>query len=235
MKKNLIFIVGLCLFFSSCAEFVGHRSFVDEMERESDGFFVPDSQFEIITGDKGKGYRSRAEIMRRTPISGEKGPYGGSERNNIFASHYLAQELEYKEGLLTLGEYEVYREHLDIFPSISEKIYYLNLPEEERREYLDVLKRKFMRTAAGRSLASTPATLSLREQIWEGERQRGLTPLELKVGMDKSQIIDEWGKPIKVDIAGNPQFENEKWVFYGPEGTSYIYFEGGKVQGWSLP
>ena len=40
------------------------------------------------------------------------------------------------------------------------------------------------------------------------------------------------GKPMRVEIAGNPRYENERWLYRMNGASKYIYFESGQVQGW---
>ena len=55
----------------------------------------------------------------------------------------------------------------------------------------------------------------------------------LNLGMTKSDVQASWGEPIRVDFAGNPQLENERWVYHANGAAKYIYFESGRVGGWT--
>ncbi len=50
--------------------------------------------------------------------------------------------------------------------------------------------------------------------------------------MSKNDIVASLGKPARVEIAGNPSYENERWVYQFNGSSKYIYFESGVVQGW---
>ena len=52
--------------------------------------------------------------------------------------------------------------------------------------------------------------------------------------MSKVQVIDMWGRPARIEVAGNPSNENEKWAFYENGRVKFVYFEGGTVQGWQI-
>jgi outer membrane protein assembly factor BamE (lipoprotein component of BamABCDE complex) len=54
-------------------------------------------------------------------------------------------------------------------------------------------------------------------------------------GMSKAEVHKVWGEPNSVAIAGQPQFQNERWTYVKEGGVSRIYFESGVVQGWELP
>jgi hypothetical protein len=50
--------------------------------------------------------------------------------------------------------------------------------------------------------------------------------------MKKGQVMASIGRPSKVEVAGNPQDENERWLYHMNGASKYIYFESGEVQGW---
>ncbi len=57
----------------------------------------------------------------------------------------------------------------------------------------------------------------------------------LYVGMDKQAVIRSWGKPYRIEVAGNPKNQNERWIFNkGNSRIDYVYFESGIVQGWEI-
>jgi hypothetical protein len=51
--------------------------------------------------------------------------------------------------------------------------------------------------------------------------------------MSKDDVSSSWGKPMRRDVAGNPSQGNERWSYYRNGVLKYIYFAGGKVEGWS--
>ena len=64
--KNSLFGLMMVLQLTGCA-FMENRTFITEMEQESDGVFVAGRDFRTVPGDTGKAYRSREDIMMRTP------------------------------------------------------------------------------------------------------------------------------------------------------------------------
>ena len=64
---------------------------------------------------------------------------------------------------------------------------------------------------------------------------------DIALGMQKEAVRDSWGDPAYVEVSGNPKFENERWKFslpvQTPEGYQMeerlVYFENGRVVGWS--
>lgn len=56
----------------------------------------------------------------------------------------------------------------------------------------------------------------------------------LHLGMTKGDVVSSWGQPQGVDFAGDPRMQNERWSFYSQGRVHYVYFEGGRVQGWNL-
>ena len=73
LTKNKIMtgiFLGLSLLLStSCSVFMPDRSFIEEMNRESDPFLVAGRDFPVVAGDSGEVHRSREEIQKRTPSS----------------------------------------------------------------------------------------------------------------------------------------------------------------------
>lgn len=64
--------------------------------------------------------------------------------------------------------------------------------------------------------------------------KRSIHGTDIYYGMGKSDVIRAWGKPARVEIAGHPSYENERWSFYEGGEVKQVYFESGRVQGWAL-
>ena len=56
----LIFILGL----NGCADLLTHRSFIDEMDRETDPLFIPGEDFHVLSGDSGEAGALRLEEVQ---------------------------------------------------------------------------------------------------------------------------------------------------------------------------
>ncbi len=63
---------------------------------------------------------------------------------------------------------------------------------------------------------------------------------DIFVGMSSSAVAESWGEPRITEVAGNPIFQNFRWIFerqvptedgYTTE-TRTVYFESGRVIGW---
>lgn len=206
-----IFISAFVL--SGCGELLYERSFVDEMDRESDGFFVANQDFPVVPGDSGDAYRSRDEILNRTPAS--KGELERYQTNDVIERELLA-----REDTLSPHEQEKYHQVSKYLATPSEKIYYLKLPSRERDSYL---------TTRGISVPFHRGGSGLMSVGRERETAR-----ELVLGLRKDDVMRTWGRPHRVDIAGDPNNENERWSFYENGKIRLIYFEDGRVGGWSL-
>lgn len=207
----------LALNFFGCAALMENRTFIDQMDHQTDNVFIPGEDFDYVPGDSGVPHRTREEIAMRTPAS-------SFESHHRQESSSLYKELSYRERKLTMKERELYNEVQSQFEGPSEKIYYLTLSPAERREYLDVKRIDY----GGGSYPSY------------GRASRGLASLQpiyqssLQLGMSKDQVIGVWGRPARVEVAGNPRNENERWAFYDNGRVKYVYFEGGAVQGWNV-
>lgn len=214
---NHIKTLTLCLFVTSCANMFENRTFIDQMDHETDSVFVPGRDFQAIAGDSGNPYRSRDEIMERTPMHGAS--LEEQRQNNS-----LYQELYRKEISLHPKEKKLYSEVEPYLNEVSEKIYFLNLSYHEKMDFIEAnnlpvagLGREYNRSAS-RSIA--------------GLNPRGMNEKSLYLGMSKDEVMNLWGRPTRIEVAGNPLHQNERWAFYDNGQLKYVYFEGGNVQGW---
>jgi hypothetical protein len=63
---------------------------------------------------------------------------------------------------------------------------------------------------------------------------------DIALGMTQKAVMESWGDPDAVEVAGNPVFGHERWLYSrfvsDSEGyqrqTRAVYFEGGVVVGW---
>lgn len=206
-------LYGACLILNTgCSGFLPDRSFIEEMNRESDPFLQAGKDFPVVNGDTGEAYRSRDEVQKRTP---------SSERNRkqVKEQESIKQELEQKEADIPEEFLEQYSKDKKYLPSDSDKLYYLSLSLPERGSYMNVKKQ------------------DMQEDQGKGQdfiQKRSIHNGELYLGMTKSQVAQVWGKASRVEIAGNPKNQNERWSFVEDGSVKQIYFESGKVQGWAL-
>jgi hypothetical protein len=206
-------ILGVCFLLSTgCSVFMPDRSFIEEMNRESDPFLVAGRDFPVVGGDSGESHRSREEIQKRTPSS-ERNRKKRKERESI------EQELAQKEADIPEDGLEQYSKDKKYLPGDSDKLYYLSLNISERANYISIKKQ------------------DMQEDQGKGQdfvQKHSIHSKELYLGMDKTQVVQAWGKPSRVEIAGNPRNQNERWSFAEDGNVKQIYFESGKVQGWAL-
>ena len=208
-KLSLLFTISLLAMNQSCTQMMSHRDYLGEMDYDDSGYYQPNEDFPVMAGDTGKVWESKSERRRRTPASvGEM-----QDRRN---QTYLQDELKQLEGRQSDGQFELYEKYRQQLGSVSERIYFLKLPVYERKEYL--LSRGFIKTEP-RSYVHSDQQLAQRNN-------------SVSLGMSKSEVMNSIGEPQRIEVAGNPSFENERWV-YGRNGASkYIYFESGRVEGW---
>ncbi|RPJ74697.1 MAG: hypothetical protein EHM20_10185 [Alphaproteobacteria bacterium] len=188
------------------------RSYIEEMNRESDPVFQAGKDFPVVGGDSGEAYRSRAEIKKRTPASDRS-------RKQSQEIESIKQELEQKEASIpeeSLGQYSKDKKYL---PTDSDKLYYLSLDTHERLNYIKI-KRQDMADDLGKNQ--------------DFVQKRSIHGGEVYLGMAKPDVVQIWGKPTRIEIAGNPKHQNERWSFVEDGNVRQIYFENGKVQGWAL-
>jgi hypothetical protein len=193
-----------------CTQFHTGRSFISEMENDDSRFFGPGIDFPVVAGDSGRDWSTDREMRARTPATEE-------ERAENQYKKSLRQELLTLEQLQSEESFNFYEKHKHQLSTISEKIYFLKLPPHERREYL--LARGFIDESKISTFLQSERMLADRKQ-------------DILLGMTKNDVMESWGKPVRVDIAGNPRNENERWLYKMNGASKYIYFESGSVQGW---
>ena len=202
--KNLVFLI-LLMGLTSCSQFMTHRDYVAEMERDDSSFFNPRVDFPVVAGDTGRDWESTSDRKNRTPASVDEIQDNESRR-------FLTQELRKLEGQQSDNALEQYEKNKHHFKTTSEKIYFLKLSQFERKDYL--ASRGFIKEET-----SPRQIFAMRDS-------------KVASGMSKSQVMENWGEPNRVEVAGNPSYENERWLYSVNGATKYIYFESGVVRGW---
>lgn len=136
----------------------------------------------------------------------------------------LRLKLKMKEQRLTTNQekrqYYSYKSQLN---SDQERLYFLSLPSIEQRERYVI-----QRGVASQSAEHAPVIASLIESK------------DITVGMTQKAVMESWGDPDAIEVAGNPVYGNERWKYskyvsseagYKRE-LRYVYFENGIVSGW---
>jgi len=221
-SSQIILIGLLSLGVSSCAQMLQSRSFVDEMDGDSNEFYTPGEDFALVNGDEGKVYRTREDILKRTPASASESARNMQEKSLYEELYRLESNMDYRE----LADYEEFKEE---YPDVSSRIYFLNLPVEDRRLYLRSLQGNANYAEAPVKPLESINSIGYRGIASHEDR-------ELNLGMSKDQVYQILGEPTRIEYAGNPQNQNEKWLFYKNNGTKrvQVIFDGGVVNGWSF-
>lgn len=210
MSARFITLFLLLLLQVGCADMQVGRSYLSEMEQDDSSFFNPKDDFPVVVGDSGKDWMSDSERRNRTPLSEE-------DIADNMASRALKSELRTLEGMQTEDSLEFYQAHLKSLPTVSDRIYFLKLPHSERREYL----------VSRGAIQQPQRTIASSVRSYGGTRRS-----HVLLGMGKNDILASLGKPSRVEIAGNPRYENERWLYNVNGSSKYIYFESGRVEGW---
>ncbi len=214
MNFRLQLLTFLCfVFFTSCGPIMFNRTFLDEMrEGEQEPMFRPGQSFNTVSGDDGRYKPSKNELAKRTPEYESINPEWKEQRR-------IKKELAKKLSSLSEEQQIWFERNQDMFKSDSQKIFFLSLSQAERDQYLYSLNANKRRLKASRKPAS----------------YFKYSPRESRViakGMRKDDVVSKWGNPHRVDVAGDPSLENERWVFYEAGDKRYVYFERGRVEGW---
>ena len=197
---------------TSCSSFMPDRSFIEEMNRESDPYLQAGKDFPVVSGDTGDPYRTKEEIVKRTPASGRTKKKRSEDES-------IRQELVQKEAEIPEEGVEQYTKDKKFLPNDSDKLYYLSLSKDDRVNYIKI-KQQDMEEDHGKSQ--------------DFIQKHSIHSQEIYLGMQKDEVMKIWGKPSRVEIAGNPKNQNERWSFVEDGSVKQIYFESGKVQGWAL-
>lgn len=197
---------------SSCSLMLPDRSFINEMENSDDAISVPGVDFPVVSGDTGQVRRSPEQLRARTPAS-ERSKRLRSESDS------LVVELNEKESRLEEGEMDAYSRDKKFLQTDSDKLYYLSLSPYDRETYISTKK------------SDLKDDLNQKRNMVS---RHSIHSSELFLGMEKADVLEVWGKPARVEIAGNPSNQNERWSFVEDGSVKQVYFEGGKVHGWAL-
>ena len=208
---NKLTLMTMLFSAASCSQFLTHRDYLSEMQHDDSSFFKPREDFPVMAGDTGRDWETNAQRVNRTPSSVSELQEG---KSRSFLQNEL-KDLERKQPEEAASLYEDYKHKL---ATTSERIYFLKLAQFERKDYLE--SRGFLK-----SKSST--------QEPEGYKKMfGVRETHVAEGMSKSDVESNWGSPSRVEVAGNPSYENERWQYVINGATKYIYFEAGRVQGW---
>jgi hypothetical protein len=221
--KPFKLLILMSIFLLSACSLLDHRDFSNEMDeyRYAEPMFSAHQDFMVLSGDSGRDHRTNREIKTRTPAS-------INERYEDMHSNSLRRELKHYEARLTEDEYYEFSNMKDEIGSVSEQIYYLRLNSRERQEYLQIRKIKENSPRNSRGYDGYgPKRLAFHELPKRNVQN------DVVLGMQMDEVVGNWGTPEKRDIAGDPKFKNERWAFRKNGRIKYIYFESGRVQGWS--
>ncbi len=228
MKKlTKFYFLLLPIIICSCSMFESrdYSSQMDDFMMNDDPMFKPNSDFMVMAGDTGRSWRNDQEVNRRTPATIRN-------KEDYLYQDSLERELRHLENRLTEDEFYEFDRNRKKIGSISEQIYFLRLNQRERSNYLNLkgIEKNVARNSRG-YYTNGPKRVGFHQPY---ARQQGFTfKKDVSLGMSMDDVMTTWGSPERRDIAGNPELKNERWAFRKNGRTKYIYFESGKVQGWS--
>jgi hypothetical protein len=208
--SHQFYLLLMLVFSIGCSQFETGRSYLTEMSDDDSRFFSPRRDFPVVAGDTGRDWNSDAEMRRRTPAS-------ELDIIEMKRERYFKRELAELEDAQSSDALKFYEKYKDQFATTSEKIYFLELPYEERKDYL---------TTKGFIKPPKPQELSPERRV------AAVAKNDIIYGMKKIDVIESWGEPQKVEFAGDPRNENERWLYHSNGTSKYIYFEAGQVKGW---
>ncbi|MCO4754806.1 MAG: hypothetical protein KC478_10015 [Bacteriovoracaceae bacterium] len=210
MENRSTFLPIIMALLCSACSMMDQRDYFNQMDNRFDQpMFMPKQDFPVVPGDTGRAYRAHDEIMGRVPATAE-------QRERTRYEDSIKRELSWLESSLSDQDYNEYLSLRDSLGSDYERIYYLRLHPNQRRQYLQV------RNIAPKNYYSAQ------------ESSAGYFNKSLSLRMSKQQVLSSWGEPDRLDVAGNdPAAGNERWAYNKGGRVKFIYFENGLVEGWS--
>lgn len=204
------------------------RQFISEMEYQYDQpLFSAHKDFMVVAGDNGRDYRTQRQIFDRTPASAR-------DAEQMEYDHSLKRELSFLENKLSESEYQEYIQYQDKLGNISQKIYFLRLSEGEKTRYLT--SRGIIDTKQRADIAAySPRASNFYQAAIAAPSAQNYMPRvnDIALGMTKDDVVQNWGQPERREVAGDPNLQNERWAYRKAGSVKYIYFESGRVEGWT--
>lgn len=138
----------------------------------------------------------------------------------------LGLRLQLKQLEQQIGSTRAKEQYYKLKPYLkndADRVRYLSIPNEEGRSHW----------VANRGISS-------QEKAYTEAIDQLIENRDIVVGMTKKAVIQSWGDPDVVEVAGNPIYSNERWQYkkYVSSSDGYakevrvVYFEGGLVAGW---
>ena len=198
---------------SSCAGF-DHRDYSEVMEGHAtqDLTFLPHIDFPVVSGDEGDYGGGIDVIIARTP------GYKNEKKVTSHEESLRAELIKLEQGLDESHQSD-YLKYRSKFDSDSARIYYLGL-REPREKY------RYLKTIG--LVKETP-----NQSYSAGDRSIAGLSNDIVFGMNKKDVKRIWGEPVRIDYSGQKNQENERWAYRRDESVKFIYFDGGKVEGWT--
>lgn len=200
---NFVFL----LLFWSCSHLTSSNEFA-AVDDASLVLFRPHVDFPVLEGDR---FDSSTKTWSLRAIASNKEISNDRSRNSYEEN---LDELESVQSDYDLKLYNQFKNQLGTF---SEKEYFLELSTQDKEAYL--ISRGLLPSRREDTQRLGPDLFHLRRN-------------QVGQGMNKDQVIDSLGQPIRIEIAGNPRNQNERWFYQLNGAPRYIYFEAGAVQGW---
>lgn len=203
------------LVFSSLTLVISALSACALMTREQDYTSVQDDEFAAYAAQKSGTSEALDELG-----------YSPSKKLDEEEQDALSRRMRLKRmerNVYTEKEREQYYNYRAYLESDEERIAFLSLPSYEARDRYAMQRGFYYRT--------NRFTPTVRDAV---SRQ------DIILNMPKDAVMEAWGEPASIEVAGNKYYGNERWRYVDyvstPEGFQkeerIVIFESGKVVGW---
>ena len=127
-----------------------------------------------------------------------------------------------EQSIETLAEKKQYYRYKGMMPNDKERIHFLRLPIEAREGW------------------ATHRGYNAEEEGYSDEIAEVIENNDVAMGMSHKAVVESWGDPDAVEVAGNPIYGNQRWRYsrYISSNDGYqkvekiLYFESGRLVGW---
>ena len=128
-----------------------------------------------------------------------------------------------EHAMTSQGEREQYFGFKSYLENDDERIAFLSVPTREGRDRLAMQK-----------------GIYFRNNKFSPRVKDAVNRSDIVLGMSKDAVMESWGEPESIEVAGNQLYGNERWQYIEYLSTAegfkkeerVVIFEGGKVVGW---
>ena len=160
------------------------------------------------------------EALVREELGWETSKPLSETEGQLLQERLTLKQLE--QSIETLAEKKQYYRYKGVMENDKERIHFLRLPIEAREGW------------------ATHRGYNAEEEGYSDEIAEVIENNDVAMGMSHKAVVESWGDPDAVEVAGNPIYGNQRWRYsrYISSNDGYqkvekiLYFESGRLVGW---